>query len=239
MTKSEFLINNIPTVLYGDKSDKLFIFLHGQGGNKYEAEKFAQVALYGDYQVLSVDLPKHGGRCDEVLFLPWIVKDELLAVMDFAKIRWKQISVRATSIGAYFSLLAFKNEKIEKCLFVSPLLDMESMIIGMMRAANVSEQTLRDKKIIELKNGQTLSWEYLCFARENKVKTLCAQSYIFYASGDTLIGRDTIDKFVKENNCDLFVMDGGEHWLHTQEQLDAVKTWEFGILKGDSTNGNF
>ena len=73
INKTEFKIGVTPVVLYGDNSDKLFIFVHGQGGNKYEGERFFNVAKQFSYQVLAVDLPGHGERSDGEDFVPWKV----------------------------------------------------------------------------------------------------------------------------------------------------------------------
>lgn len=35
INKTEFKIGITPVVLYGEKSDKLFIFVHGQGGEHW------------------------------------------------------------------------------------------------------------------------------------------------------------------------------------------------------------
>lgn len=44
MKIENFNINNIPAVLYGENSESSYIFVHGQGGNKFEAERFARFA---------------------------------------------------------------------------------------------------------------------------------------------------------------------------------------------------
>ena len=80
--QTQFLIGKIPAVLYGGNSNQVFLFLHGQGGNKEEAEAFAQTAVERGYQVLGIDLPEHGERTDGVKLLPWEVVPELQDVMD-------------------------------------------------------------------------------------------------------------------------------------------------------------
>ncbi|MCQ4935993.1 hypothetical protein [Anaerotignum propionicum] len=60
MREKYFKINEVPAVLLGEQSDKLFMFVHGQGGNKDEAKAFADVACPLGWQVLGVDLPEHG-----------------------------------------------------------------------------------------------------------------------------------------------------------------------------------
>ena len=61
--KTEFLkISGIPAVLYGEPSEKGYLFIHGQGGNKEEAAAFAEIANPAGYQVMGIDLPEHGAR---------------------------------------------------------------------------------------------------------------------------------------------------------------------------------
>ena len=113
MEREVFNISNIPAVVYGKQNDECYLVVHGQGGNKFEAERFAKIATKYGYQVLAIDLPKHGNRIDDANFVPWEAEKELKLVMNYAKQRWNKIFLRATSIGVYFSLLAFKSEKIE------------------------------------------------------------------------------------------------------------------------------
>ena len=110
MKSTIFQIENVPVVLYGDRAENVFLFVHGLCGNKEEAERFAHVVAPYGYQVLGVDLPEHGGRRDGVKLLPWDVIPELQKVMRYAKEHWKSINVRAISIGTWFSLLAFAGE---------------------------------------------------------------------------------------------------------------------------------
>lgn len=41
-----------------------------------------------------------------------------------------------------------------------------------------------------------------------------------------MTSRQTIDKFVRRHNAKLTVMEGGEHWFHTPEQLAVLREWE-------------
>ena len=226
-----FNISNIPAVVYGKQNDACYLVVHGQGGNKFEAERFAKIATKYGYQVLAIDLPKHGNRTDDANFVPWEAEKELKLVMNYAKQRWNKIFLRATSIGVYFSLLAFKSEKIEKCLFVSPLLDMQRMIEVLMKLANVTKERLKVEKEIKTDFGQTLSWKYYCYAQDNKVKALCKDTEILYANGDELIPQETVERFSKLNNCNLTILDGGEHWLHLPNEVKQMEEWESRYIK--------
>lgn len=224
-------IGGIPAVILGADSSKAFLFIHGQGGSKDEAGRFAELAVPYGYQVLGIDLPEHGVRHDGTKFLPWEVVPELERVMKYAKGRWKSISVRAISIGAWFSMLAFKGEKIDKCLFSSPLVDMENMISNLMKLSGVSEERLQKEKEIPTDFGQTLSWRYLCYAREHEVHAYCPDTAVLYATGDELIPKAVIDRFVSDNSCRLQLIDGGEHWLHTPDEIELMNRWEEKELK--------
>ena len=58
----KFFIDNIPAVLWGEKSSKLIIAVHGNLSNKLDVpiSLLAEVAVPRGYQVLSFDLPQHG-----------------------------------------------------------------------------------------------------------------------------------------------------------------------------------
>ena len=226
MKQKTFLWKQIPALLLGEASDKGFLFVHGQGGNKAEAIAFAEIAVPKGWQVFSIDLPEHGGRRDAKRFLPQDVVPELKEAYAYAKRSWKQIALRATSIGAWFSMLAFAQADLKNCLFVSPVLDMEQLIKNMMQWASVTEEQLQREKEIPTQFGQTLSWEYLCYARQNRIRSWGCLTNILYAGQDDMTSKETVDSFVRKFHCKLSVMDKGEHWFHTEEQLRVMQDWE-------------
>ena len=58
---------------------------------------------------------------------------------------------------------------ILKSFFISPILDMERLILDMMRWAEVSEDELAEKEEIPTDFGETLSWKYFCYVREHPI----------------------------------------------------------------------
>ena len=54
--------------------------------------------------------------------------------------------------------------------------------------AEVSEEELREKKTVPTNFGETLSWEYLCYVRENPTEWRIATK-ILYGSNDNLTSR--------------------------------------------------
>lgn len=101
MKAERFTLKNIPLLLIGEPSRKVYLYVHGKNGSKEEALDFAELACPAGYQVLALDLPEHGERrgSSEKL-LPWVAVPELEAVYSYAAERWKNVSLRATSIGA-------------------------------------------------------------------------------------------------------------------------------------------
>ena len=220
-------IGNIPGLVYGAPGEKGYVFVHGQNGYKEEAEAFAKNAVPAGYQVLSIDLPEHGERKrGQAKFVPWIAVPELQTVIKHCQSRWKQTNLRANSIGAYFSMQAMAKEPLGKALFVSPIVDMERLILTMMRWANVTEAQLQEKGEISTDFGKTLSWQYLCWAREHALQNWQIPTAVLYAGQDTMTDTATIETFAKNHAAKLTVYEQGEHWFHTPEQLEVLKKWE-------------
>ena len=218
---------SIPAVLYGEPAPTVWLYLHGKCGCKEEAEAFAQIVCPGGAQVLAMDLPRHGERKDSTEdFVPWDTVPELDQLLAYARTRWKQVALRCTSLGAWFALLAFGKERLDKALFVSPVLDMERLIREMMGWAGVSREQLEEAGEIPTEFGETLSWRYLQYAQAHPITDWNTPTAILYAGRDGLTGRETVDRFVRRFGCELTVMEDGEHWFHTPEQLEVLARWE-------------
>ena len=225
MKTERFQIGTIPAVLYGEPAEQGYVFLHGQMGCKEEAEAFARAPCRKGSQVLSLDMPGQGERqtWGEEL-VPWTAVPDIQAALNWAKRRWKTISLRANSIGAYFAMLAF--DAPSRALLVSPILNMEGLILTMMGWAGVTEEQLRERGEIATSFGQTLSWQYLCWVREHPVHNWTCPIRILYGNKDNMTSRQTMDEFVRLHDARLTVMEGGEHWFHTPEQLSVLRKWE-------------
>ena len=119
---------------------------------------------------------------------------------------------------------SLSEKKIERAYFISPVVNMERLIGNMMQWANVTEEELQKKKEIETSFGETLSWEYLSYVRENPV-TWAISTYILYGEKDHLTSYETISEFANQNNAILTVMRNGEHWFHTEEEIQFLDNW--------------
>jgi alpha-beta hydrolase superfamily lysophospholipase len=219
-------IDGIPSLVWGEHSDKVFIAVHGKMSCKENFEVFAGAVGRRGYQVLSFDLPEHGERKGESdTCNPWNGVCDLQTIFRYAECRWTDISLYAESLGAYFCLLAFPKEAIRQCLFVSPVLDMERLVQNMMAMADVDEAILQARQKIPTDFGETLSWTYYSYVREHPVQRWGIPTAILYGGHDALIGRDIVEDFASRFNCQLTVADDAEHWFHTPDQRKALSDW--------------
>lgn len=226
MREIQTKINQIPAVLYGADTGKCFLYIHGKLGCKEEAEPFAEIAGTKGWQVLSMDLPQHGARKQETDgFHPWGVIPELRTVLRCIQQRFQTIGLRADSIGAWFAMQSFDGSEFERCLFASPVLDMEKLILNMMRWAGVSEKRLEAESVIPTDFGETLSWRYYEYAKAHPIIKWQCQTDILYAGQDHMTTRETVDEFAGRFHASLTVMENGEHWFHTPEQIKVLKQW--------------
>ena len=187
---------------------RAILYVHGMGGSAQEAEHYRRICP--GFEVIGVDYEG---------YVPETVRDTIRRYYDDARGKYESVSVIANSIGAYFSMLALGGREIAKAMFVSPVLDMERVILDMMEQAGVSEQELREKGEID-----ALSWEYLCFVRDNPI-TWDIPTEILYAEHDNITSRETVNEFVRTHGAKLTVMENGEHWFHTEEQVAFLDEW--------------
>lgn len=194
-------------------SNVLVLYIHGKGGTAQEAEHYKP--LFPDCHVVGLAYKAE---------TPWEAEDEFPMAFEKLAAGYAHVILIANSIGAYFSMCALPQERIEKAYFISPMVDMEKLIQNMMLWANVSEDALREKKTIETAFGETLSWEYLSYVRSHPLQWK-VPTEILYGGQDHLTHRATITAFARACNGELTVMEEGEHWFHTVEQMAFLDQW--------------
>ena len=195
------------------KIKKLVIYIHGKGGSASESEHY--VPLFPDCQVTGFDYRSE---------TPWDASTEFRKYFDSVSPEYDEIYLIANSIGAFFSLCSLAEKKIEKAFFISPVVNMEKLISDMMLRANVTEKELREKKEIKTAFGETLSWDYFEWVKKNppvwKIPT-----EILYGGKDNLQSPETINEFARKFNAGVTVKENGEHWFHTDEQMQFLDKW--------------
>ena len=117
----------------------VMIYIHGKGGSAEEA-KYYRKFFNEDFDIIGFDYKSEK---------PWDAKIEFVNYFDSIIPRYNKTILIANSIGAYFSLISLADKKITKAMLISPIVDMERLILDIMLWANVSEEELSIKKEIE------------------------------------------------------------------------------------------
>ena len=198
------------------KNKKAVLYVHGKGGNAAEAAFYE--AIFPECDVMGFDYKAE---------TPWESIGEFQAEAKRLLSEYDSVILVANSIGAYFSLLSLADMSIEKAYFISPIVNMERLILDMLEWAGVTEDELQEKGVIATEFGEALSWEYLTWVRSHPVSWHITTE-ILYGSEDTLQSVDTIKAFADDIGVGLTIMEQGEHWFHTEEQLRFLREWLVG-----------
>ena len=191
----------------------LVIYVHGKGGNAEESKHYQP--LFDDSDVVGFDYKSQN---------PWEAKYEFSHFYDLYSKGYDSVILIANSIGAFLSMNALPDKRIEKAYFISPIVNMEKLIADMMMWANVTEDELCCKKEIQTYFGETLSWEYLRYVREHPI-AWAVPTHILYGENDNLTSYETVSEFANRIKASLTVMKNGEHWFHTEEQMKFLDKW--------------
>ena len=189
------------------------LYIHGKDGSAAESEHYKP--LFPVCEVTGLNYQT---------FTPWETGKEIHAAVETLKDSHENIVLIANSIGAFFSMNAGIDGLIQKAYFISPIVDMEKLIGDMMMWANVTECELKDRELIHTEFGEDLSWDYLSYVRNHPIEWN-TPTKILYGGKDNLTSFDTISRFAKTHDADLTVMENGEHWFHTEEQMKFLDDW--------------
>ena len=192
---------------------KLVLYIHGKGGCAGESERYKP--LFPGCEVAGLDYQT---------FTPWETGKEIREAVTKMNAEYNSITLIANSIGAFFSMNAGIDAMIRSAFFISPIVDMEKLILNMMSWANITENELEEKGVISTSFGEDLSWEYLRYVREHPV-CWTVPTRILYGSRDNLTGYETAAAFADAHGAELTVMEDGEHWFHTDAQMRFLDHW--------------
>lgn len=192
---------------------QLVLYLHGRGGTPAEADHYKP--LFPQSDVIGFDYQAQ---------TPQEADTEFSCLFDRYSTGYDSVILIANSIGAFFALHALSEKPITQALFISPVVDMEQMILNLMEQAHVTEADLRRMGEVPADFGETLSWETLCYVREHPI-TWQIPSCILYGETDFLTAKPTMEAFAQCIHAPLTVMPCGEHWFHTPEQMTFLDAW--------------
>ena len=161
---------------------------------------------------------------DYQTFTPWETGKEIRAFVENMKSQYETIILIANSIGVFFCLNADIDSLIERAFFISPIVDMEKLIVSMMAAENITEDELRQRRVVRTSSGEDLSWEYLRYVRDHPVRWT-APTAVLCGRNDTLTSFETITAFADKCDAKVTVMENGGHWFHSEEQMRFLDEW--------------
>lgn len=218
-------INNIPAIIWGELSDKVYIHVHGKMSRKENAKSFAEIADKKGYQTISFDLPEHGERKDDNYRCDiWNGMHDLTLIGDYAFSRWKEVSLFACSLGAYFSLNAYADRKFAKCLFQSPIVNMEFLVKQMFVWFHVTEEKLYLEKEISTP-VDILRWDYFQYIKTHPIEKWPLPTSILYGGKDNLQSLEVIQDFVKTHACKLTISQNSEHPFMRADEVIIFSSW--------------
>lgn len=226
MKPEKIYIDSIPALIWGKKSEKAYIFVHGKKSCKEYAKQFASVAERRGCQTISFDLPEHGERTDGERCDVWNGKKDLKKIADYAFGRWKSVSLFACSLGAYFSLEALNGYKLQKALFLSPIVDMRLLTENMMLWSDVSAERLEREKEIPT-SIDTLRWDCYNYIISHPVTKWNIPTAILYGGKDNLQPKETVEDFCKRFGAVLTVSDESEHPFMAEGDEKILEEWYF------------
>lgn len=191
----------------------IVVYIHGKNGSAAEAARYRP--LFANSNVLGFDYEAR---------TPWEAKEEFAPYFESILKSRKSVTIVANSIGAFFAMHALQDMCIKKAYFISPIVNMENLILNMLSRANASEEELQDKGELSTEFGEKLSWKYLCYTREHPI-CWTAPTHILYGEKDDLTSFEMICEFANQAQATLTVMKNGEHWFHTAEQMRFLDDW--------------
>lgn len=90
-------ICNIPSIIWGEKSSKVYIAIHGNMSNKEDEviKILANTVTNEGYQLLSFDLPEHGERKNDTNYLCKVQNcvSDLKTIIEYAKKNYNEINL--------------------------------------------------------------------------------------------------------------------------------------------------
>jgi len=196
------------------KMKESILYIHGKGGAAEEAEHYKP--LFPDCEVIGFDYRSR---------TPWEAREEFPAFFAGQRQGCDRLTLIANSIGAFFAMSALDETLADRACFISPVVDMESLIGNMMQWANVSEAQLKEAGEVSTDFDETLSWQYLCWVREHPYRWK-VPTQVLYGAKDNLTSRAVLEQFKQRTGAHLTIMEEGEHWFHTELQLAVLQEWE-------------
>lgn len=225
MTAQRITVAGIPALIWGEESEKVYLCVHGKMSDKESAAGIAALAAEKGYQTISFDLPQHGERKNEERRCDiWNGMEDLTQIGEYVFERWREVSLYACSLGAYFSLHAYADRPFRRCLFQSPILDMEYLIRQMFQWFDITEEKLAQEKEIDTPID-LMSWDYFQFVVAHPITRWNSPTCILYGEKDDLQSLSVIRSFADQFDCHVTLAENSQHPFMEEADFPIVDRW--------------
>lgn len=225
MTGERVEIEGIPALIWGEPSDRVFLCVHGKMSSKESAEGLARIAAERGCQTICFDLPQHGERQGESRRCDiWNGVHDLTVVGNYVFRRWKDVSLYACSLGAYFSLHAYQGRRFTKCLFQSPIVNMEYLIRQMFLWFDISPERLAREKEIDTPID-LMTWDDYQYVLAHPVRRWDSPAGILYGGRDDLQSLQVMRDFAVRTGSSITLAGDSEHSFMDEKDAAIVQQW--------------
>ena len=210
MKKQTLTIGGIPAVVWGESSERAYLYVHGKQSCKEAAGTFAGIAAEKGFQTVSFDLPGHGERDKSERCDVWNGTRDLRTVADHVFGGWKEVSLFACSLGAYLSLNELPGRSFGNCLFKSPIVDMGYLVGQMMNWFGITPERLEKEREIDTP-VDLMTWDYYNYVLTHPTDKWPHPTHILYGRRDDLQSAEVMERFARENGAQLTVSEVSGH----------------------------
>ena len=199
---------------------KVAIYIHGLHGSHKEAEDFA--FLKDEYDVFGLKYKDAN---------PWELKNVIQREFKKLTKNYDEVVVIANSIGAFYACEYLSDFNIKRAFFISPIVSMFQNIVDLMTMYGIKDKTLKRKKIIELEDGNTLSFDFYQHV-SNDEDHWNVPTDILYGAYDEVVYTGSMLEFLENHPlARLTVKSESEHYFQSEEEKEFIKNWMLRLLK--------
>lgn len=202
------------------KSRSVLVYIHSFNDCSKAKEEFCYLAK--DYDL--VDLIFENIK-------PWEAKDYIRDNFSKLTASYKEVVVVAISIGAFFVYEYLADFNIKQAFFVSPIVSMFQLILGIKMSTDSYLESLKEEKILYIDNKNEIPDDfYKSLDREgNKWK---APTEILYGEKDKIVYIENIAEFLANHpNSRLTIKKETGHKFVTKEDKDFIRKWVLKSLR--------
>jgi hypothetical protein len=119
---------------------------------------------------------------------------------------------------------ALGNKPIKQAYFISPMVNLEKLICNMMIGWESPKMNFTKRKLCRRISARRFRGN-TCATCVKIPSSGASPRRFLYGSNDNLTSLETMREFAQKIGAPLTVMDGGEHWFHTAEQMAFLDKW--------------